>query len=75
MLFNTGDRRPASRCVGVSTAATNVAAGGIKLGEESSAEVAAAASVPGIAAIFAKEVPFLPKIADLRGRRCRRGPV
>ena len=70
-----GDRRLDSRCVRVSATATTVATGRITVGGASAASAAAAAAVPGIAAIFAKEFPFLPKIADIGGRRCQRGPV
>ena len=73
-----GDRPPASRCVRVSATVTTVSAGRITVGGASAAAAAAAAAaatVPGTSTIIAEEFPFLPNIAALGGRRCRRGPV
>ena len=63
-----GDRRPAIRCVRVSTTTTTVAAGRITVGGALAVEAAVAAAVLGTAAIVAEEVPFLPKIVALGGR-------
>ena len=69
------DRRPVSRCVGVSSTANTFADGGITVGGVLAEEAAAASTVPETATIVAGEVSFLPKIAALRGRQCRHGLV